>query len=472
MSLDQIITVQIDRNTTTPDQAGFGTPLIAGYFPTSIFSERTRSYGSLVEMTTDGFKASDPVYIAASDCFAQNPSPPVVKIGRRAGAPQQTITITPPASPIEGEVFTVSVSGYADSAFAARTVAHDKVSITADNGDTPTSIVTKLKAAFGLLNSATGPAGDWSWTAAATTLVIEADNTDATMNGLLFGVAVSDNLSIVDNTPNPATSLADDLAAIQLYDPDWYGLVIDSNSHAEIDLAAAFADSNEKLFVAQTQDSAVVTTTAAADTTSVAAGLASDRTMLFFHRLNPGAEGVTAAECREYVCAAMVGRALPETPGAITWAYKQLQSVSAQNLNTTEQLRCEDKNVNTFTTLAGVNVTRYGEATSGEYMDVMRGTDWLAARIQEDVYALLIQNDKVPYTDAGIQAVRGVILGRLQEGVANSFLSGNPEPACTVPRAADVSAADKGSRTLNNVTFRATLAGAVHKVAIEGELNL
>lgn len=105
-------------------------------------------------------------------------------------------------------------------------------------------------------------------------------------------------------------------------------------------------------------------------------------------------------------------------------------------------------------------------------MDVMRGTDWLAARIQERVYALLIQNDKVPFTDAGIQAVKGEILAQLQAGVARDFLASDPEPTCTVPRAADVSAADKGNRQLNNVKFRATLAGALHKVTIEGELNL
>jgi hypothetical protein len=85
---------------------------------------------------------------------------------------------------------------------------------------------------------------------------------------------------------------------------------------------------------------------------------------------------------------------------------------------------------------------------------------------------MLIQNDKVPYTDAGIQAVRSEIIAQMDAGIARDFLSPDPEPTCTVPRASEVSAADKGSRTLNNVTFRATLAGAVHKVNIEGELNL
>jgi hypothetical protein len=466
MSLDSIITVQIDRTTTQPSQVGFGTPCIVSYFPTSVFSERVKSYSSLTEMEADGFKATDPVYIAASDCWAQNPSPPTIKVGRRVGAPQQSINVYPDA-PVVGEVHTVTVVGYADSAFASRALP------ASPDNETHSLIITTetdeedIVDAFVLEFGTTNPnLGDWtatkSGTGSSAVLVITANN--STMDGLLFGVTTSERMGVGDATPVPAVTLTTDLDAIQLYDPDWYGLCIDSNGALEIAEAAAWAEANDKQFVCQTQDPLVASTTDAADTTSVAAVLKSnsyERTMLFFHRNN-----------RDYVCAAMLGRALPEDAGSITWAYKQLSSVAAQSLTTTELTNIEAKNANSITTLAGVSVTRFGTASSGEYMDVMRGTDWLSARIQERVYALLIQNDKIPYTDLGINAVKSEILAQLQAGVARDFLSPDPEPTCTVPRASEVSAADKGSRTLNNVTFRATLAGAVHKVAIEGELNL
>lgn len=98
--------------------------------------------------------------------------------------------------------------------------------------------------------------------------------------------------------------------------------------------------------------------------------------------------------------------------------------------------------------------------------------DWLSARISERVYSILINNDKLPYTDAGIQVVRGEILAQLQAGVARDFLASTPEPTCTVPAAASVSSANKAARLLDSVTFRATLAGAVHKVTLAGELTL
>ncbi|GAG04117.1 unnamed protein product, partial [marine sediment metagenome] len=182
MSLDSIITVQIDRTTTTPTAAGFGTPLIAAYFPTSIFAERVKSYSSLTEMVTDGFIAADPAYLAASDCWAQNPSPPVIKIGRRALAPQQTQTITPTDLTV-GSVHAVSVTGYGDAAFASRVAVTDTASYTVVTSDTATDICDGLR-------SDLTPTGDYSEGGTAT-LTLAADN--STMDGMLFGVTYTVN---------------------------------------------------------------------------------------------------------------------------------------------------------------------------------------------------------------------------------------------------------------------------------------
>ena len=42
----------------------------------------------------------------------------------------------------------------------------------------------------------------------------------------------------------------------------------------------------------------------------------------------------------------------------------------------------------------------------------------------------------------------------------------------SVPTAASVSSADRTSRTLNDVTFTATMAGAIHTVTIAGIVSL
>lgn len=461
MSLNEIITVSIDRNTTTPTRAGFGTPLIAAYFPPDIFHQRTKTYGAASELLDDGFKTSDPAYKAAAAVFGQNPSPPRVKIGRRANQFTQSIEV-PPVAPVAGDVHKLEVTGYIDSAFASRTVdvQFGAVQITTEADEAAVASALAANIAGKLLSDCTvGTSG----AGAAGVVTIQADNT--TMDSLYFGVEYT-----VNGVPQPFNDvtadidLTSDLDAIEEYDSDWYCLILAENNTADIADAAAWVSTNKKLLVAQTADAAVGDVSLSSDNASIAYDLkaaSNDRTMLFWHLNN-----------LDYVSAGMAGRALPEDAGSITWAYKQIAGASAQQFSTTQRTNLENKDVNFLTTIAGVTVTRYGTSLEGEYMDVARGADWLEARIKEDVYTLLIQNDKLPFTDGGIQAVRGVILARLQDGVARDFIAADPEPTCTVPRASEVSAADKGNRTLNDVTFRATLAGAIHKIAIEGELNL
>lgn len=482
--LNQIITVQIDRNTTTPTQQGFGTAALVGFFPTSIFPERVRTYTSLEALITDGFTASDPVYKMAAALKAQNPSPPQWKVGRRASPPQQILEVTPDA-PVVGEVHRLEITGYGDSAFSARTEVTDVAEVTVTTEVDAEDIID------GWLTDLATPGGDYTpakvGLTTAATMTITADNTDVTMDGLLFNTVYTvnglprgiDDVTIEDDVAGDiGAALQADLAAIYAEDPDWYALAIDSNSQVEIagatgsGGAASWVNSNKKIAVFQTQDIIVASQNVTTDTTSVAADLRdanNDRAMLFCHRGN-----------LDYVSCAMLGRALPEDSGSITWAYKQLSGVLTQRFTAGELSNMSPsvsdptggKNVNTLTTLAGVNVTRYGQTSGGEFMDIARGADWLEARITERVYTLLVNNDKLPYTDAGIQAVVGEVLAQLQAGIARDFIAPDPEPTVTAPLARDVSAADKGGRILRDVKFRATLAGAIHYVVIEGELNL
>lgn len=563
--LNQIITVQIDRNTTTPTQAGFGRPLLLAYFSTSIFAERVRTYSTLQGLVDDGFATTSPVYVAASDLLAQNPSPTDFMVGRRALPNTQTVTLTPSAdSIVAGEVHSLLIDG--PGATSGETFAMtagfqgvltiggvnlvDTETVTigtkvytfqasltdadgnVDIGGTVEASIDNLVAAINLSGGVAGTDYATSMSintnvqavkASATTMLIshktgqtdaavattdgitdaanvwgavttEADTvgtildwfdadieqngtadvtfTDGATVGTVTAATAGDYFAVVMTGEGWAhlettadAGIATDLAAVELYDNDWYALLtVDATGPAEIEAAAAWTETLAKIYLAQTSDSLVATGSLASDATSIAYTLKNanyDRTMLFFHR-----------DSDEFVGAAMAGRALPESAGSITWAYKQLSSVSAQTLTTTERTNLENKDINFLSTLAGVNITRYGVACGGEYIDVMRGTDWLAARIQERVYTLLLNNDKLPYTDAGIQAVRAEILAQLDQGIARDFIAADPKPTCTVPLATAVSAADKSSRTLNDVTFRATLAGAIHKVAIEGELNL
>lgn len=439
MSLDTIIQVNITRNTTSPTQTGFGTPMLCGYH--TKYADRVRSYTDLEGLVDDGFATTDPIYLMASALLSQTNAPPIFKVGRRALAPTQTFRFVPTIT-TEGHVYTLTITG--PGATSGETFTY-----TVDGDDTVATIID------GLMADISGNTGEWTATDDNTHLTIAADDA-----GDLFSVTgLSSGLTFTDLTTDPG--IATDLAAIAVIDSDWYALAIDSNSEAEIAAAAAWVETQTKIFVAQTSDTTVLDNAVTTDIASDLEASAYDRTGIFWH-----------ADSSDYLTCAMLGKILTEQPGTVTWAYKTLASIAVDSLTSSNLTVLDSKTCNHYTTIAGVNVTRYGRVASGEYFDVMRGTDWLAARIQERVYGVLVNSPKIPYTDQGVQAVRAEILAQLGIGVQRGFLAADPAPTCTVPLVADVADADKAARLLQDVTFRATLAGAIHKMIISGQLSL
>jgi hypothetical protein len=110
--------------------------------------------------------------------------------------------------------------------------------------------------------------------------------------------------------------------------------------------------------------------------------------------------------------------------------------------------------------------------SSNEYIDVIRFRDWLKVRIQERIFARLAAQNKIPFTDAGIAVIQAEVLGQLDEGVSVGGLSNDPAPTCLVPKASAVSTANKQARTLPDVRFTGTLAGAIHELEIDGVVSV
>ena len=60
----------------------------------------------------------------------------------------------------------------------------------------------------------------------------------------------------------------------------------------------------------------------------------------------------------------------------------------------------------------------------------------------------------------------------LDLGITQGILAADPAPTITVLKVADVSQADKANRNLPDITFNATLAGAIHKVTVRGTVSV
>jgi hypothetical protein len=129
------------------------------------------------------------------------------------------------------------------------------------------------------------------------------------------------------------------------------------------------------------------------------------------------------------------------------------------------------RNGNSYESVAGVNLTFQGKTGDGNFLDVKRGLDWLQDDMSKSVFGALAGASKIPYTDPGIAVIEAQVRGSLKRATDRQILSQDPPFVVTVPIAAAVPAADKASRTLNNVKFTATLAGAVHSAVIQGVVS-
>jgi hypothetical protein len=196
-----------------------------------------------------------------------------------------------------------------------------------------------------------------------------------------------------------------------------------------------------------------------------------DRVALFFH---PDAKledsSVDALSSLDPIPeAAYFGKMLTKHPGSATWKFKELQSVPTYELQQYQVVNIENKNATWYMTTADVPMTSDGRVASGEFIDVIHGLDWLKALIENYVFTPMIQLDKIPFTDEGVQIIVSQLRKALVEAVAWSILASYD---ITYPKVADVPLLMKGNRTIPDVNFTGVLAGAIHRTIINGTITL
>lgn len=430
MALADIVQVNITTETKAPSRLGFGTPLVFGYH--TVFAERARSYASTAAMVTDGFSTSSPLYKAAVAILSQNPKVRRVVVGRAANAPTMKVVLTPIAKNLH--LYTVTINGTA-------------FTYTSDGTATAAEISAGLTTAINL--------GAEPVTAVD---LVGTLRLDADVAGTLFELEVL-RADLTQNNTTVDPGVVADLLAIQQFNDEWYSIHPTSQSQAEILALAAQVETMVKILVVANADDELPAGTAGLGESLKTAGYA--RTALVYH-----------PKPHQYAGAAWAGVMLPKDPGSATWKFKTLAGVDVVALTDTEVNNLEADNVNSYVSIAGVSITQQGVSSSGEFIDITEGVDFLTARLQENVFARLANADKVPFTDAGIAIIEAEVRGVLRLGIDNGILAADPAPTVTVPKAADVSFTDKAARFLPDVEFTGTLAGAIHSLSIEGSVTV
>jgi hypothetical protein len=409
---------------------------------------------ALADMVADGFTAFDPAYRAVNALGRNTPKPRNVIVGKLLTAFDHTFEIVVKTiTALGGELYefdVVSPDG------TVTTISYTAIAL--DDEDV---IAAALRAQVTAIADLT---------AAGATNVVDcsADNSNE-----MFYVSGLDEkiLDFEDTTVD--SNLAAELAAITAQNDSWYGLTLaDPRSKARITALANAVETQERIFLATTHDTACGDPVS---TTDVAYSL--NAAQLFRTALLYSGDQVG------YGAATWIGNGFPFDPGSQTWAYKPLSGVVFDALESAFAAALVAKKCNHYIEIAGLPVTNGGESeggqmASGEYIDVIRGRDWLVVRLRERVFGLLVNARKVPYTDGGIDQVTNEVRAQMDEGIGANYLSPDPLDGqdvpyiVTAPTASEVSDTDKIARLLPNVSFDAGLAGAIHAARINGAIQV
>jgi len=429
MAIDDV-SVTISVGDTKIKAAGFGVPLVLPEDTHSVFVDRTKEYGTLAEVTVD-FAVTTKTNKAAAALFAQT---------TKSGKSIEKIKI--------GRV---------------------------DSGDAD---VSATLAAIWLVDS--------EWYELTYESKVEAD--------ILLAAAWAETVSVIYiisvEDADILTSVDTDLMSLlQGFSYDRSGLIwnhqggVDA-ADVDITVASEVATVTEALHGLRVNDPVTVSGADGSDLNGnkFVATVPTDGTWTYATTEGDGADANNGAidYFARYVFgdAGWCGQTLPEDPGTLTWKFQTISGLLATPtslMNTSERGLAEGKNANIYIENAGVSHTREGIMASGRFIDVQRGVDWLDARLEEAVFAQLVNLQKIPYTNAGLtiieSAMRAVLNDALQATVINP-ISDTEAFTITIPKVTDIPVADRQNRLFPDIEFAALVGNAVHGVQIQGKLQV
>lgn len=440
--LDQIVNIAILLQTKAIPQKSFAIPLIVGT-ATPLGSDLIRYYTDPDGMLSDGFTTSDAEYKHAVAAFSQALRPTQVGIGRRQTQVAQVDTITPIA--VNNHHYKIKIDG----------VEYDYLS---DGSATVNEIVTGLTTLVNAdVNSPATASG-------STTLILTANQAGV---GFTTDIESDVDMTLVHTTANHG--IVEDVVAIQNVSDLWYGIDLTSSQDFDIKDLAAWVETQTKVFIGMSND-ADVRTSDTDDVMSVLKGKNYTRTGLMYTK--------TANNLTNGIAAAWLGGQLPQVPGSSTWKFKELVGIAADVYTPTERNiligipGTAGKNANIYEEVGGQDITEEGWMAGGQFIDITIGIDWFKSVAQTNIYTLLVQNPKIPYTDQGGAVIQNAITQAIKQGIGNGFIDGKSPYLVTVPPVLTIPQADRANRVLTGVTFTFRLAGAFHFIKVQGTVTV
>ena len=259
-------------------------------------------------------------------------------------------------------------------------------------------------------------------------------------------------------------SVAAFLASAENLNKSWRHLIVTSFETEGESTKQAVAEAIEA-----TEDKMLYLNLETKDTTTLTGGM--DRTVAFYCNSNK-----TEGEAAAVPVAALVGASAGQKVGAFTYKNLILKGITPCDLTTAEIEAIHAKGGITFVTKAGDNVTSEGKVLSGEYIDIVDSQDYVIQQLEYQTQKLLNQNKKIPYDNSGISMLSTVAVNVLQDAFQNGIIAagegGKGLYSVDYALREETDPADRAVRKYVGGKFSFVLAGAIHNVEIQGEIQI
>lgn len=263
-------------------------------------------------------------------------------------------------------------------------------------------------------------------------------------------------------------------------DNDWYYFMTDRDEPEYVKALAKFAEASEpteaelgagvedhrKFYMGQTTDKNF------ADNTARAAVIYTSEDLI-----------------SEEPDASYTGNVGPFYPKNVTWKFKRPQDGNAPTSSGTklitlprltegERDQLAENHVNFLTEEYKRQYVKEGVCLNGEFIDVVLGGDWIAKRMRDLLYDILLSNANIDYSDAGFGLIATAVLQALSEAADedHSIIARDQETKAGIftvhiPKYSESTETQRRNRVMPDITWEALLCGAVHQVKTKGVLR-
>jgi len=188
--------------------------------------------------------------------------------------------------------------------------------------------------------------------------------------------------------------------------------------------------------------------------------------------------------------ASYTGNVGPFYPKNVTWKFKRPQDgnaatsegtklISLPKLTEGQRDQLAENHVNYLTEEYKRRYVKEGVCLNGEFIDTVLGGDWIAKRIRDLLYDILLDNPNVDYSDAGFGLVATAVLQALAEAADedHNIIARDQESKTgifivNIPKWAESTDEQRRNRVMPDITWEAQLAGAIHQVKTKGVLRV